>query len=183
MLDGAHTFTLMKNLHHILGLRDIANTYVSDRADQNKVVNCLLQCIAVWTSGVLLYSPSMERSGRLGLLCSLTTGWYPLAPSCSVESWKKYCGIFNDVSTSCWVVLPVFQTCGANVELFLKVVEGSPWFQSCGVWVGELLSFWLRIFSSILSVRSCMMDVVAFPFRCGNPLFQTRRRWRSLLKM
>jgi len=54
----------------------IAITYVSDRADQDKVVNGLLRCIAVWAPWVLVDSPSMEFLGSLGLLCSQTIGCY-----------------------------------------------------------------------------------------------------------
>jgi len=46
----------------------------------------------------------------------LLYGCYLLVPHGSVESWKRYCRIFNDVSTSWQVVLPVFQPCRADVE-------------------------------------------------------------------
>jgi len=57
-------------LQTIITENDIATAYVSDRAGQDKVVNCLFRCIAVWTPWVLPCSPSMECLGRLGLLCS-----------------------------------------------------------------------------------------------------------------
>jgi len=39
--------------------RVITAAYVSDRAGQYKMGNCLLRCIAVWAPWALLYFPSM----------------------------------------------------------------------------------------------------------------------------
>jgi len=53
-----------------LSHRVMATPCVGEGTGQNKVVNCLLRCIEVQASLVLIYSPSIVCLGSLGMLCS-----------------------------------------------------------------------------------------------------------------
>jgi len=64
----------------------IATPYMNEGVGQNKVIKYLLRCIATGACWVLVYSPSNEFLGILGLFSSETVDCYPLAPSSNVES-------------------------------------------------------------------------------------------------
>jgi len=70
----------------------IAATYVSDGQVRTRWLTvCLVQC-SMGTLG----SGLLPIDGVFGKSWPALVGYYPLAPSCRVESWKSYFRIFND---------------------------------------------------------------------------------------